>query len=103
MAVAKTTMKTAHHVKDLHLAPKGHGRIEWAERSMPVLPELPWDSFGPQLRLTLQATFNKLEREWPAKWRDLGGAAAVLRGASGCFGVLQRASACFSVLQQASG
>ena len=40
MAVAKTTMKTAHHVKDLHLAPKGHGRIEWAERSMPVLRDI---------------------------------------------------------------
>ena len=40
MAVAKTTMKTAHHVKDLHLAPKGHGRIEWAARSMPVLRDI---------------------------------------------------------------
>ncbi|MCA1829149.1 MAG: adenosylhomocysteinase [Myxococcales bacterium] len=40
MAVAKTTMKTPHHVKDLHLAPKGHGRIEWAERSMPVLRDI---------------------------------------------------------------
>ena len=30
-------MKTAHHVKDLTLAAKGHGRIEWAGRSMPVL------------------------------------------------------------------
>ena len=37
MAVAKKVMKTAHHVKDLSLAPKGHGRIEWAGRSMPVL------------------------------------------------------------------
>jgi adenosylhomocysteinase len=40
MAVAKTTMKTPHHVKDLHLAAKGHGRIEWAERSMPVLRDI---------------------------------------------------------------
>src|SRR5437763_16618243 len=40
MAVAKTTMKTAHHVKDLHLAPKGHGRSGWAERSMPVLRDI---------------------------------------------------------------
>jgi adenosylhomocysteinase len=37
MAVAKKHLKTAHHVKDLNLAPKGHGRIEWAGRSMPVL------------------------------------------------------------------
>jgi adenosylhomocysteinase len=37
MSVAKKEMKTAHHVKDLGLAPKGHGRIEWAGRSMPVL------------------------------------------------------------------
>jgi len=40
MAVAKNQMKTAHHVKDLHLAEKGHGRIEWAERSMPVLRDI---------------------------------------------------------------
>ena len=40
MAVAKTKMQTAHHVKDLDLAPKGHGRIEWAERSMPVLRDI---------------------------------------------------------------
>src|SRR5213075_267911 len=40
MAVAKTTMKTAHHVKDMNLAAKGHGRIEWAERSMPVLRDI---------------------------------------------------------------
>src|SRR5437868_11496181 len=40
MAVSKKHMKTAHHVKDLNLAPKGHGRIEWAERSMPVLASI---------------------------------------------------------------
>jgi adenosylhomocysteinase len=40
MAVAKTQMKTAHHVKDLNLAEKGRGRIEWAERSMPVLRDI---------------------------------------------------------------
>src|SRR5713226_771840 len=40
MAVAKTQMKTAHHVKDLSLAEKGDGRIEWAERSMPVLRDI---------------------------------------------------------------
>lgn len=45
---------------------------------MPILPELPWGSFGPELRLILEATFNKLDREWPAKWKTLGGAAAVL-------------------------
>jgi len=44
----------------------------------PALPELPWGSFGPELRLILEATFNKLDREWPAKWEALGGAAAVL-------------------------
>ena len=27
MAVAKTQMKTAHHVKDLNLAGKGHGHF----------------------------------------------------------------------------
>src|SRR2546430_8561649 len=37
MSVARKHMKTAHHVKDLNLAPKGHGRIEWAGRSMPAL------------------------------------------------------------------
>ncbi len=40
MAVTKTKMQTAHHVKDLNLAQKGHGRIEWAERSMPVLRDI---------------------------------------------------------------
>src|SRR3954467_12266628 len=40
MAVAKKLMKTAHHVKDLNLAEKGHGRIEWAGRSMPVLASI---------------------------------------------------------------
>src|SRR2546429_6263751 len=40
MAVSKKQMKTAHHVKDLDLAPKGHGRIEWAGRSMPVLASI---------------------------------------------------------------
>ncbi len=40
MAVAKKQMKTAHHVKDLNLAAKGHGRIEWAGRSMPVLASI---------------------------------------------------------------
>jgi adenosylhomocysteinase len=35
MAVAK--MKRPHDVKDPKLAPKGHGRIEWSARSMPVL------------------------------------------------------------------
>ena len=40
MAVAKSQMKTAHHVKDLNQAAKGHGRIEWAERSMPVLRDI---------------------------------------------------------------
>ncbi len=40
MAVAKNQLKTAHHVKDMNLAQKGHGRIEWAERSMPVLRDI---------------------------------------------------------------
>ena len=40
MAVAKKHLKTPHHVKDLNLAPKGHGRIEWAGRSMPVLANI---------------------------------------------------------------
>src|SRR2546426_3690850 len=40
MAVSKKHLKTAHHVKDLNLAPKGHGRIEWAGRSMPVLASI---------------------------------------------------------------
>src|SRR5260370_34854720 len=40
MAVEKKTMKTAHHVKDLSLAPKGHGRIEWAGRPTPVLASI---------------------------------------------------------------
>src|SRR5437660_9445727 len=35
VAVAK--MKKPHDVKDLKLAEKGRGRIEWASRSMPVL------------------------------------------------------------------
>src|SRR6476469_2256032 len=37
MAVSMKKMKTSHHVKDLGLAAKGHGRIEWAGREMPVL------------------------------------------------------------------
>jgi adenosylhomocysteinase len=40
MAVARSKMKTPHHVKDLNLAEKGRGRIEWAERSMPVLADI---------------------------------------------------------------
>src|SRR5258708_11604242 len=40
MAVAQKQMKTAHHVKDMNLAAKGHGRIEWAGRSMPVLGDI---------------------------------------------------------------
>jgi adenosylhomocysteinase len=47
MAVSKKHMKTAHHVKDLDLATKGHGRIEWAERSMPVLASIR-ERFGKQ-------------------------------------------------------
>jgi adenosylhomocysteinase len=39
MAVAKTKTPP-HHVKDLKLATKGHGRIEWAGRSMPVLASI---------------------------------------------------------------
>src|SRR5712671_5669852 len=38
MAVAK--MKRPHDVKDMKLAEKGHGRIEWASRSMPVLKSI---------------------------------------------------------------
>jgi len=38
MAVAK--MKRPHDVKDMKLAQKGHGRIEWAARSMPVLASI---------------------------------------------------------------
>src|SRR5256885_13436877 len=38
MAVAK--MKKPHDVKDLKLAEKGRGRIEWASRSMPVLANI---------------------------------------------------------------
>jgi adenosylhomocysteinase len=45
MAVAKKMMSSGksaqqHHVKDLGLAAKGHGRIEWAGRSMPVLTSI---------------------------------------------------------------
>src|SRR5438045_4882632 len=40
MAVAKTKMKACHHVKDRNLPEKGHGRIDWAERSMPVLRDI---------------------------------------------------------------
>jgi len=36
----RSSAKTAHDVKDLKLAPKGHGRIEWAGRSMPVLASI---------------------------------------------------------------
>src|SRR4051812_40620038 len=38
MAVAK--MKRPHDVKDPKLAAKGHGRIEWSSRSMPVLASI---------------------------------------------------------------
>src|SRR5882762_1387450 len=38
MAVAK--LKRPHDVKDLKLAEKGRGRIEWASRSMPVLASI---------------------------------------------------------------
>src|SRR2546423_13057084 len=33
-------MKKPHDVKDLKLAEKGRGRIEWASRSMPVLASI---------------------------------------------------------------
>ncbi len=39
-AASKTQGKTLHDVKDLALAPKGRGRIEWAARSMPVLLQI---------------------------------------------------------------
>src|SRR6267143_985408 len=38
MAVAK--LKRPHDVKNLKLAEKGRGRIEWASRSMPVLASI---------------------------------------------------------------
>src|SRR6266487_5970859 len=44
----------------------------------PPLPSLPWRTFGPQLRDLLVAVVNKLDREWPSKWRGLGGAAYLL-------------------------
>jgi len=47
MAVARKQMNTAHHVKDLGLAEKGRGRIEWASRSMPVLGQIQ-ERFGKQ-------------------------------------------------------
>ena len=40
MAVTKEQLKTPHDVKDLGLAEKGRGRIEWAARSMPVLADI---------------------------------------------------------------
>ena len=38
MAVAK--VKNPYHVKDIKLAEKGRGRIEWSTRSMPVLADI---------------------------------------------------------------
>jgi adenosylhomocysteinase len=38
--VAVARLKRPHHVKDPKLAEKGHGRIEWAARSMPVLANI---------------------------------------------------------------
>jgi adenosylhomocysteinase len=38
--VARKLTTTSHHVKDLSLADKGHGRIEWAGRTMPVLADI---------------------------------------------------------------
>ena len=45
-----------------------------ALRSLPEFPKLPWASFGPQLRTVLEATMNKLDREWPSQWRSVSGA-----------------------------
>jgi adenosylhomocysteinase len=39
-AKAPAKSKVPHDVKDLALAPKGRGRIEWAARSMPVLLQI---------------------------------------------------------------
>ena len=61
MAVAKTTMKTAHHVKDLHLAPKGHGR--WSLRLLAdklVELEIVDDISHETVRQTLKKTNSSL-------------------------------------------
>jgi hypothetical protein len=45
---------------------------------LPEFPRLPWKSFGSELVTVLEATTNKLDREWPSRWDKLGGANAVL-------------------------
>ncbi len=45
---------------------------------LPDFPKLPWATFGPQLSTVLEATANKLDREWPSQWSTLGGANALL-------------------------
>lgn len=45
--------------------------------NFPDMPSIPWGSFGPQLSNLAQATANKLEREWPERYRADGGAQAL--------------------------
>jgi len=51
-----------------------------AVEHFPTLPELPWDSFGPRLVDILVATYNRLDREWPAKWHAYPNAQVLMEG-----------------------
>lgn len=44
----------------------------------PNFPTLPFDTIGPPLRIAGQFAINKVDREWPVKWRDLPGAAVLV-------------------------
>lgn len=43
------------------------------------IPTIPFGAFHPQLDTAATAIFNKLEREWPAKWPSDTGGPAILR------------------------
>lgn len=45
---------------------------------MPDIPELPFQAFGTELDNVIDATINKLERQWPDKWRSLPGAKVIV-------------------------
>jgi hypothetical protein len=44
----------------------------------PDVPILPYGAISPEFENLLQATINKVDREWPQKWRDYPGAAFIV-------------------------
>jgi hypothetical protein len=68
-------------IKKMILCRKQQNNLLGASMTMdstPELPTLPCGTFGPEFECLLTATVNKIDREWPAKWRACFGAAYVV-------------------------